>query len=129
MSAIKGPLLCYARGDTAPLSLKFSQAGAATDFTGYTSIILTVTSVEDPPDGLSKLFSMEGFISATQGQLDFRPEGINEPARLAESEAYSPDVVDSVEKFYDVQVLDGAGQKATLINTGSFKVLQDKTKG
>lgn len=128
MSGVKGPDLCYARGDTAPLTLKFSRGGSAVDFTGYTAILLTVTEDEDPVDITNQRFQMDGAISATTGELDFDPQGADENAKRTASEAYVPDVVDNIEKFYGVQAIDGTGRRVTIINSGKFKVLQDKTK-
>lgn len=124
MSAVTGPDLCYIRGDTAPLTLKFARAGVAEDFTGYTLIVLTVTSEENPPDTDEQLFQMDGTIGATQGDLEFDPQGADESAKRTESEGYA--IAEGL--FYDVQADDATGRRVTLIHTGSFQVLQDITK-
>ena len=124
MSAVIGPDLCYVRGDTAPLTLKFSRASVAEDFTGYTAILLTVTGDENPADITNQRFQMDGALSITTGSIDFDPQGADEAAKRVTSEGYT------VEEglFYDVQADDATGRRVTLIQTGNFQVLQDKTK-
>ena len=126
MSLNKGPDLCYVRGDTAPLTLLFKRSGVAVDLTGFTAILLSANTDQDPVDATNQQFQMDGSLTGTptDGQVDFRPQGIDEAAKRAASEAYPVDA----EMFYDVQAIDAAGQRVTLIYEGKFDVLQDITK-
>ena len=126
MSRTKGPDLCYVRGDTAPLTLIFKQAGVAIDLTGYTVIVLTTNTDQDPVTAANQQFQMDGALTGTptDGTINFRPQGVDETAKRTESEAYDVDA----EMFYDVQAIDGTGARVSLIYEGKFDVLQDITK-
>jgi hypothetical protein len=126
MSRDKGPDLCYVRGDTAPLTLIFKQSAVAIDLTGYTAIVLTTNTEQDPTDITNQQFQMDGALTATptDGTINFKPQGIDESAKRTASEAYPVDA----EMFYDVQAIDGTGARVSLIYEGKFDVLQDITK-
>lgn len=126
MSLNKGPDLCYVRGDTAPLTLIFKVAGVAVDLTGFTLIVLTTNTDQNPTTTANEQFKMDGALTGdpTDGTIEFRPQGATENDKRTASEAYDVDA----EMFYDVQSIDGVGQRATLIYEGKFDVLQDITK-
>lgn len=126
MSLSKGPDLCYVRGDTAPLTLLFKRSGAAVDLTGFTAILLSANTDQNPVTAANQKFQMDGTLTGTpsDGQVDFAPQGATENDQRTESEAYPVDD----ELFYDVQAIDAAGRRVTLIYEGKFDVLQDITK-
>ncbi len=126
MSCNKGPALCFTRGDTAPIVLRLTADAVALDLTGWTSFVLTIDPSEAPLDALNNVDEMPGTIRApdTSGILEFVPSGIDETAKRATSEAYVPE-----EYFYDVQGINPAGNRTTLLAAGGpFQILQDITK-
>ena len=126
MSCNKGPDLCYTRGDTAPIVLRLSSDGSAFDLTGWTGFVLTVDPSEEPTDALNNVDALPGTIRApaTDGVLEFVPSGLDETAKRANSEAWPPG-----DYFYDVQAINPAGQRTTLLKAGgAFQILQDITK-
>jgi hypothetical protein len=126
MSCIKGPDLCFTRGDTAPIVLRLTADSVALDFTGWTAFVLTIDPSEEPTDALNNVDAMPGTIRApdTDGVLEFVPSGIDETAKRATSEAYVPG-----DFFYDVQGINPAGNRTTLLAAGGkFTILQDITK-
>jgi hypothetical protein len=118
MAIPKGPDLEYVRGDTAPLSIIFKRDGAAVDFTGYTEFELTINPSNEPGDNSAQIAQFQGTAAApTNGTVDFAPD--DQPA----SDALVPETY-----FYDVQCLDGAGDKVTLLLGGTFVIRQDINK-
>jgi len=115
-----GPDLCYARGDTGPITIRFKDDGSNFDFTGWTSIVLTVDSLENPTDALTNIVEFTGTFDADResGLVAFRPP--DQPT----SDTLTP----ASGLFYDVQAIDSAAEKVTLLKGGSFEIVQDITK-
>lgn len=118
MAIPTGPDLEYARGDIAPLSIIFKRNGSAIDFTGYTAFQLTINPANDPADASGQIAQFAGAIpTPTNGTVDF------EPVDQAASDALVPESY-----FYDVQAIDAASKKVTLLLGGSFVIKQDINK-
>jgi len=121
MSTIpKGPDLCYARGDTGPMNVRFKDDGKKYDLTGYTVITLTVDTLENPTDALTNVMAFGGTFDTDResGLVGFRPPS------LAASDALTP----AAGLFYDVQATNAAGELETLCKGGDFEILQDINK-
>lgn len=103
------------RGDTYAneRTVTSAKTGLPINITGY-SFILTVDSMKNPSDELTKQFIINGTIlDGPNGSVEFAP-------LLAD--------VDKVgEYYYDIQMIDGAGRKRT-IDEGSYIFTQDITK-
>lgn len=129
MSAVKGPAICQIRGDTAPQTIIFKRAGVVVDLSGFINFVLTVDSLEAPPElvdpSSTEVLKLEGAFTTdgTDGSIDFRPEGMTEGDKRTASEAFALG-----EFFYDVQADDAAGARATLLLGGGFEVIQDINK-
>lgn len=118
MAIPTGPALEYVRGDLAPLSIIFKRNGAAVDFTGYTAFQLTINPASDPADASAQHAQFAGTAATpANGTVDFVPDD------LAASDALVPESY-----FYDVQALDAAGKKVTLLLGGQFIIKQDINK-
>jgi hypothetical protein len=126
--AAKGPTIRYTRGDTAPFTMVLTRDGVALDLTGFTAIELVTNTEENPADATNEQFRMPVTIvaPATNGRLSFQPAGATQGDRQTASEAYAP-TEDGY--FYDLQAIDAAGEKATLLKGGVFYVDQDINKG
>lgn len=116
----KGPDLCYTRGDTGPLSIRFKDGKKNFNFTDWVSIELTVDTLEDPPDANTNVIVFTGTFDADResGLVAFRPPN------LAASDALTP----ASGLFYDVQALDPLSEITTLLKGGDFEILQDINK-
>ncbi len=103
------------RGDTAADVFTLTDsAGAALDITSF-SFLLTVGSLEDPPDANSQLYQLTGTIlDALNGVVEFVPSAANADQ---DPETY----------FYDVQMTDAAARIKT-IEKGEYIYEQDITK-
>jgi len=115
-----GPDLCYARGDTGPITIRFKDDGSNFNFTGWLSIALTVDTLENPADALTNVIAFDGTFDSDResGLVAFRP-----PSQIA-SDALTP----AAGLFYDVQGLNADSEKVTLLKGGSFEIIQDITK-
>lgn len=120
MSIAKGPDLCYARGDLAPLTLRFKDGSSNYNFTGFTSIELTVDSLESPGDALTNVLTMTGTFDADResGLVGFEPP----------DQGTSDALVPATGLYYDVQAIDGSARRGTLLKGGNFTIEQDINK-
>jgi len=116
MSSLIGEIEWY-RGDSYPLELTIKNAAtsAVIDITGY-SFILTIDSLEKPPDDTTKVFEVTGDLDSdpTTGKVSFTPTALNtdqEPATY----------------FYDVQMTDASSNIRTIAKN-KWKMRQDITK-
>lgn len=126
--AAKGPTINYMRGDSAPFTLLLTRDGAAFDLTGFTALELVTNTEENPLTAANEQFRMPGTIvgAATDGRISFQPVGATPALRITESEGYVP-TEDGY--FYDVQGIDAATEKVTLLKGGLLLVGQDINKG
>jgi hypothetical protein len=120
----KGPDLCYARGDLGPITLRFkddSQSSGNYNFTGFTSIELTIDTLENPTDALTNVMTMTGTFNADResGLAAFNPPD------QGTSDALTP----ASGLFYDVQSINSGGERITLLKGGDFEIIQDINKG
>ena len=110
--------LTYKRGDSRPIPFVLSNSvtGVALDLTSYTSPVLAVNTLSEPPDDTTEVFKVVGTFDAdrTTGKISFSPTTANSDQT---PETY----------FYDAQVLDAAGQKLTFVE-GDFVLTQDRAK-
>lgn len=105
----------YTRGDTSAIPFQlFSRAtGLEQAITGYT-FLLTVDSLQNPTDEVTKEFQVAGAISdAATGVFSFSPSALN-------SDLTGP-------YYYDVQATDSSGGIET-IDKGRITFRQDITK-
>jgi len=112
----KGPDLKYTRGDTKPIILAFKdENGANLDMSGYTGLVLSINTDPAPIPPTGNLDSMPGTFVAggTDGRVAFVPSGIDETAKRATSEGYVTGPA-----FYDVQGINAAGQRDTILDPG-----------
>ena len=104
------------RGDSYPITLALTDktSGNPIDLTGCT-LLLTVDSLEEPPDDTTALFDIPGVLDAdpTTGKVTFTPT--------------STDTGTPGSYFYDVQLTDGDGNIRTVVKS-TFTVSQDITK-
>lgn len=114
----KGPDLCYARGDTAPLTLRIKADGVLIDFQNWTALELTINSEEDPATTTNEIMIMVGTITgaADDGLVGFRP-----PNQAASDALVAP----NPELFYDVAGINPTGERRTLLKGGRFDILMD----
>lgn len=105
----------YVRGDSRPIEFVVAdEKGAAVDITGWT-FELTVDPSPSPPDANTLLMQIAGtIVSGPDGTVQFSPT-------IAQSD-FAPG-----RHFYDVQAIDAAGAKSTIV-TGAFTLHQDVTK-
>ncbi len=103
------------RGDTAADNVTIQDsAGVAIDITGF-SFILTVNSIENPPDNTTELYSIVGTILvAASGTVEFVPT-VGDADQVP------------AEYFYDIQMTDAASRIKT-IEKGKYTYIQDITK-
>lgn len=103
------------RGDTYAdeLTLTSSSTGLPIDITGY-SFLMTLDSRQSPDDETTQVYQVTGSIlSGVNGRVEFAPTAMQ---------------TDRVGDFYyDVQMVDGAGRKRTIVS-GKYKYVQDITK-
>lgn len=116
MGCAVGPDVCYRRGDTAPFTIVFKKNGQPVDLTGFTSIVLTVNTEENPTTTTNEVEQFAGTLSGTptDGTVAFAP-----PSQIAS------DALPILEEaFYDVQWVTSAADKQTPIK-GKFQIEQD----
>jgi len=103
------------RGDTAADEITVqTSAGAAVNIAGFT-FILTVNSLENPPDNVTELYSIVGAILVeAAGTVEFVPTAPNADQKPAEY-------------YYDIQMTDGAGRIKTIAK-GMYTYTQDISK-
>jgi len=106
--------ICYARGDTRPITFQRTQNGAVLDITGFT-FQFTVNTDLNPSDATNEQFTLTGVITdAANGLYEFRPSSVNTdltPKRY----------------YYDVQQVDGSGYIHTIVKS-DFDLDQDIEK-
>jgi len=104
------------RGDGYPITLTLTDktTGAAIDLTGC-SLVMTVDTLESPPDSSTKLFDVNGVLDAdpTTGRVSFTPN----PSDVAIPGSY----------FYDIQLTNANGHVRTVVKS-TFAVSQGITK-
>jgi hypothetical protein len=103
------------RGDTYAdeFVLKSKVTGQPINLTGYT-FLLTVDPNKEPTSAATNAYQLTGTIlDAVGGRVEFAPT------------AMQADRVGAF--FYDVQMVDGAGRKRTVVS-GKYKYEQDITK-
>lgn len=103
------------RGDTYAdeFTVKSATTGLSINITGYT-FTLTVDPSKTPADATTNLYALSGtIIDAAAGRVEFAPSAVqaNQVGNF----------------FYDVQMIDGAGRKRTLV-VDKYKYEQDITK-
>lgn len=103
------------RGDTAAdLITVQNSAGVAIDISGFT-FVLTVNSLENPPDSTTEIYSIAGVILvALSGTVEFVP--------LTANANQLPAIY-----FYDIQMTDDVGRIKT-IDKGKYTYTQDISK-
>jgi hypothetical protein len=103
------------RGDTAADEVTVqTAAGVAIDITGF-SFLMTVSTIENPPDANSQLYQITGSITNTAGGVvEFVPSGANADQIPADY-------------YYDIQMTDTAGRIKTIAK-GKYSYTQDITK-
>ena len=104
-----------ARGDTAADLINIQDtAGVALDVTGY-SFVMTVNSLENPPDNTTELYSVVGTIlDAPGGIVEFAPTAGNVDQKYA---TY----------YFDIQMTDDVSRIKT-IDKGEYTYSQDISK-
>ena len=103
------------RGDTAADEITVQDsAGVAVDITSFT-FLLTVSSLENPPDNTSEMYSVAGAILvAAAGTVEFVPSGVQADQKPADY-------------YYDIQMIDAAARIKTIAK-GKYTYIQDITK-
>lgn len=119
--------LCYVRGDTSKKSFRVTADKVAVDLTGVTGIIITVTEEKTSTSSVPAptiVTQFDGSLSGTptDGFVFFQPQGADETARQAESDAYIPGKYN-----YSVRWVNVAGSEETPFPQGAFKMLEAKT--
>jgi len=108
----------YKRGDSRAIVYVLSSktTGTPLDLTGYTSPVLAVNTLPNPPDATTELFKVTGVIDAdpTTGRVSFSPTTVQSDE--------APDTY-----FYDAQIVDAASGLLTFVQ-GRFKIVQDIAK-
>jgi hypothetical protein len=107
--------LTIRRGDSYPIPFTLvDAAGAALDLTDC-AVVLTVNSLEAPPDDTTELCQVAGVLAddPTTGGVSFTPT--------------TADTAVPGEYHYDIQVTEAAGHVRTPI-TSTLTILQDITK-
>lgn len=118
-----GPNLCYARGDLGPITIRFKDSSTSSgnyNFTGFTSIELTIDTLENPTDALTNVMTMTGTFDSDResGLAAFNPP--DQPT----SDALTP----ATGLFYDVQAINASAERITLLKGGDFEIIQDINK-
>lgn len=103
------------RGDTAADEFTITDsAEQVIDISGY-SFTLTVSSIENPPDSSSVLYSLTGtIIDAANGVVEFVPTALNADQK-------------PTTYYYDLEMTTAAGRIKT-IEKGKYIYKQDITK-
>lgn len=103
------------RGDTVADEFTITNpAGAAINISGY-SFVLTVSTIENPPDSGSELYSLTGVITdAAGGVVEFVPSAVQADQKPREY-------------FYDVEMTT-AGARVKTIEKGKYTYVQDISK-
>ncbi len=116
MATLIGELEIY-RGDSYPLELTIKDKATKTviDLTGY-SFLMTVDTLQDPPDDSTKVFEITGVLDVdpTTGKVVFTPTALQT-------------AIDPETYFYDVQMIDSSSNIRTIVKD-KLKILQDITK-
>lgn len=103
------------RGDTYAdeFIIKSAATGLPINITGY-SFVLTVDPAQYPTDSSNNKFQLTGtIVDAAAGRVEFAPSALQ---------------ADNVGRFfYDVQMVDGAGRKRTIVS-GKYVMVQDISK-
>jgi hypothetical protein len=103
------------RGDTYAdeIIVKSKATGLPINITGYT-LVMTLDPSATPADSSKNVYQLTGTIlDAVNGRVEFAP---------------SPTQANQVGGFYyDVQMIDGAGRKRTIL-AGKYKYVQDISK-
>jgi len=102
------------RGDTRRHIFVVKDAdGVVVDISAWTSFVLSVTSIKDPPDATTLLEAMTGALTAggTDGRVHFIPAG----------------TLDIGKMFYDCEALDSNSELVTFAE-GGYVVTQDRGK-
>lgn len=114
--ARKNTAITMYRGDSYPITLTLADktSGSAIDLTGCT-LLMTVDSLDAPPDDTTKLFEVAGVLDAdpSTGKVTFTP--------------LTTDTATVGAYFYDVQLTDADGNIRTVVKS-TFTVSQDITK-
>lgn len=115
MARIQNPITIY-RGDSYPivLTIKDSATSLPLDLTSC-SLLLTVDTLENPPDATTKVFQVVGVLDAdpTTGVVVFTPT--------------TADTAVAGDYYYDVQLTDADGNVRTIVKS-TFTVTMDITK-
>lgn len=107
-------LICYARGDTRPITFQRKENGVVFDVSGFT-FQFTVNTERDPVNTDNEQFSVAGVITdAPNGLYEFRPSAVE------------TDLIPD-RYYYDVQQIDGGGFIHTLVKA-PFVIEQDIDK-
>jgi len=105
------------RGDSYPLELtiKDKATGMVIDITGY-SFLLTVDTLQSPPDDTTKVFDVVGVLNGdpTTGKVSFTPT-VTDTNKTPGS------------YFYDVEMTDASSNIRTIAKS-KWKMLQDISK-
>ncbi len=103
------------RGDTAADEWTITNAaGVVIDLAGF-SFVLSVNSLENPPDNVTELYNIVGAITdAVNGVVEFAPTLGNADQKPADY-------------YYDVQMVDTGGRIKT-IDKGKYTYTQDISK-
>ena len=109
----------YSRGDSYPYSIRIKDKATReyVDITGYT-FILTVDPEKAPVDATNNIFDVVGVVD---------PDQVNNTGRVS----FTPteDDTDNIGKFYyDIQFIDGSGNKRTFVKGFKFLIDQDISK-
>lgn len=104
------------RGDTYPdlTRVRDGETGDVVDISSGYSFILTVDPSVDPTSDSTKLFSIVGVISDGPGGIVGFSPSVSNADNLGDF-------------FYDIQMIDSAGDKTTL-DKGAYSFVQDITK-
>ena len=101
------------RGDTRAMVFVIQIDSVNIDISLWTNFLLTVTTDKAPTDDTTKVEQLTGtFVTdGTDSKIAFIPDGL----------------LDVGTYYYDVQAIDPAGGKLTLVE-GKYKLAQDRTK-
>lgn len=113
-------IINMSRGDSYPIALNLSCRITPTttvpfDLTGCSSALMTVNTLENPPDDTTQVFQLTGVLDAdpTTGKVYFTPAATD----TATVGLY----------YYDVQLTDAEGNVRTVAKS-TFTISQDITK-